>query len=103
MNSAFRVKVVFPEFIVSSSLFWRMNLSWWANSFIVEQEIKGENLARLIEVVKKAEIEPVTENDTEFKKEEIEDWNKYFVEKKKRFLRFLKRAKKNDWTIVCSV
>jgi hypothetical protein len=107
----------------SSSILWRLGLSWWEMADVnIDSTVKNREpynkvwinrqdfmpitaVRNLLKIVKETELEPV---DAEWIREKgIEDtpkeWNDYFTEKKARFEAFLQQAIDLKEAIRCSV
>ncbi|TKJ40961.1 hypothetical protein CEE36_08830 [candidate division TA06 bacterium B3_TA06] len=102
----------------SSNLLWVLNLSYWdwLGGFLDGKGLLHPQHARII--LDKIESIPVTaarvKRHLEARKiklgdngkspdEEFKDWLDYFVEKRKRFIRFLRMAIEADSPILCSI
>jgi hypothetical protein len=92
----------------NSSLFWLMELSWWQTNIDDEGLMQVEECKKLLEIVKGKKIPTVKELESKLigridDKEDIQGWHKYFVDKKKKFIKFLEKAIELNETIRCSV
>lgn len=95
----------------ATSVFWQLGLSWWndlEDHVDDEYVLHPEGAKALLEIVESREI-PAAEDlnlqhaaDTDTP-EGLEKWRDYFIEKKERFVAFLKKAINEDRTIACSV
>jgi len=94
-----------------TSLFWRLGLSWWndlkdyTNS---NSELTPEGAKKLLEKVKSTRLKPVTEDylrehNCQLDEENtVKSWQKYFINKKRNFIRFLELAIRLNTNIYCS-
>lgn len=107
-----------------SSLFWNLGLSWWALArdgskvqLIDEDGHISVADAKLIRaVIKTKAVRPLVQGVAadadsadrqawidKMSAKELADWNKYFVSKKRKFIKFLSDAIKNNAIIYASV
>lgn len=86
-----------------TSVLWRLGLSWWNDVIPMlddDGNLTGDNLTKFRTMVADAKYEPVTETPNE---ESIEEWNKYYTEKRARLLAFLDKAIELGEPIDCSL
>jgi len=80
-----------------SSVLWRLGMSWWQD--VPDGVLTASQLEELVRKVQVAKLKPITAAELEEggckvddKENSPEIWNKYFRNKKRRLVRFLKRA-----------
>jgi len=106
-------KGYFRDSYNGTSLFWVMGMSWWGCKLIGKSgKMTPKNAAKLLKAVKAVKIpsgkafedylkgQSVMVDDGE---NSVANWRKYFVNKRKRFVRFLESAIKLNQSISCSV
>ena len=103
-DALYRSQGYFRDSYNGTSVFWSMGLSWWKlapehKGEGEERSVGAEDLARLYNLVKRTKIKPVTlavlkENHCTVDDGEnsVASWQRYFKNKRRRLLRFLKRA-----------
>ncbi len=97
-----------------TSVLWTLGLSWWRDVLPLldaNLELKGRTLQRFREQVARAEQRLPTAEDLlqarvrveDTGERSLEDLHRYYIEKRKTFLRFLDGAIENDVPIICSL
>jgi hypothetical protein len=91
-------KGYFRDSYNGSCVMWTLNLSWWTDidKFLDEKgHLTGEKLSAFIKMVESAQ--------QKFEKDTTNEAKEYYVEKRKKLLAFLKRAKRMKTSIRCSL
>jgi hypothetical protein len=84
-----------------TSLFRALGLSWWGCGYIDEEGyISPQNAQKLLDDIKKKKVPKIT---VEYVDDGVEEWQKYFEEKKARFEKFLETAIEMQESILASV
>lgn len=105
-------KGYFRDSYNGTSLFWRLGLSWWSDlgKFASKSgRLTTSGSKKLLKVVKETRLKPITEKELEKmgcaldSNNTVQDWRKFFRNKKKFFIRFLEQAIKEKRVIRCSV
>lgn len=92
-----------------TSLFWRLGMSWWQCPYIKDGKISVENAKKLLAEVKATKMKPVTVEELKENHCQVDDknspesWNKFFLDKKERFIAFLQEAIDKGLAIEASV
>lgn len=93
-----------------TSVLWTFKMSWWNNPFIKRGVISPDNAKKFIKVLKtKKQIFPtekeLIDNHVNVKEKGngVKDWEKFYKEKSKRFIKFLEQAVKLNENIRASV
>jgi hypothetical protein len=97
----------------ATSLFGQLGLSWWNDLKLDEKGcLSVDKCKELLKTVKARKIPSVSEMETDLRKNGAAidndrnsqfEWHKMFVNKKRRFIRFLNTAIKRNEAIRCSV
>jgi len=96
-----------------TSILWRLGLSWWTDiGPMLDDEgyLHPKEIRELLAYVESTELnlptrEELEENYAKVDNDEnsVESWHQYYIEKKDRFVRFLKRALELNEPIRCSI
>lgn len=104
-------KGYFRDSYNSTSLFWRLGLSWWKDlgNYTRNSTLTPEGAKKLLAEIRRRKLKPLTLKELQDmhvvvdEKNTLEAWQKYFQNKKRRFIRFLETAIRLNVKVRCSV
>ena len=109
-------KGYFRDSYNSTSLLWRLDLSWWSDvgdMLDEEGDLSPAKAHLFLEMLESRSIAPITKKELEeydgngkskkVSQKQVDEWNEYYINKKKKLIAFLKLAIKLNEPIHCSI